>query len=332
MVSIRKWRHLGVQERYKILNQLSRINERKRAMEPKSLVEEVSYHSHDSNISERGSEKNQVLEVEPTSSFPVCDNLLIDSNSAQERDFSSGNVSKIKKASRRKQSENQDPCLLRGVYFKNMKWQAAIKVEKKQIHLGTVASMEEAAHLYDRAAYLCGRVPNFELSEEEKQELRGLQWEDFLQITKDAIASKKKQKRVDNYVRRRRSSDPLEDSRENTLSFHQSYQHSQPFEETAYHQHASSYHQSPSFDEGAAYQYRANYDESGHVFQQAATPASFQHGHPPHSALYEQSAAGLPVEGRLGSLYQKPPVFSSDYYIPAPVHQQTIFAGNSSFP
>ena len=40
--------------------------------------------------------------------------------------------------------------MLRGVYFKNMKWQAAIKVEKKQIHLGTVASMEEAAHLYDR--------------------------------------------------------------------------------------------------------------------------------------------------------------------------------------
>lgn len=42
--------------------------------------------------------------------------------------------------------------MLRGVYYKNMKWQAAIKVEKKQIHLGTVASMEEAAHLYDRLA------------------------------------------------------------------------------------------------------------------------------------------------------------------------------------
>ena len=39
---------------------------------------------------------------------------------------------------------------MRGVYFKNMKWQAAIKVDKKQIHLGTVGSQEEAARLYDR--------------------------------------------------------------------------------------------------------------------------------------------------------------------------------------
>jgi hypothetical protein len=39
---------------------------------------------------------------------------------------------------------------MRGVYFKNMKWQAAIKVEKKQVHLGTVNSQKEAAHLYDR--------------------------------------------------------------------------------------------------------------------------------------------------------------------------------------
>lgn len=39
---------------------------------------------------------------------------------------------------------------MRGVYFKNMKWQAAIKVDKKQIHLGTVGSQEEAAQLYDR--------------------------------------------------------------------------------------------------------------------------------------------------------------------------------------
>ena len=39
---------------------------------------------------------------------------------------------------------------MRGVYYKNMKWQAAIKVDKKQIHLGTVGSQEEAARLYDR--------------------------------------------------------------------------------------------------------------------------------------------------------------------------------------
>jgi hypothetical protein len=49
-----------------------------------------------------------------------------------------------------KHQENQEPCVMRGVYFKNMKWQAAIKVEKKQVHLGTVNSQEEAARLYDR--------------------------------------------------------------------------------------------------------------------------------------------------------------------------------------
>lgn len=50
----------------------------------------------------------------------------------------------------------------------NNKWQAAIKVEKKRIHLGTVTSQQEDAHLYDRAAFMCGREPNFELSDEEK--------------------------------------------------------------------------------------------------------------------------------------------------------------------
>ena len=123
---------------------------------------------------------------------------------------------------------------MRGVYFKNMKWQAAIKVEKKQVHLGTVNSQEEAARLYDRfvinspflietkldhftslcrtrdwcwkkdleaasksgmfvrcrAAYLCGREPNFELTEAEKQELQLLQWEDFLEQTRQSILSK----------------------------------------------------------------------------------------------------------------------------------------------
>ncbi|GER50801.1 integrase-type DNA-binding superfamily protein, partial [Striga asiatica] len=56
---------------------------------------------------------------------------------------------KRRKRHRRKQVENQEPCIMRGVYFKNLKWQAAIKVDKKQIHLGTVGSQEEAARLYD---------------------------------------------------------------------------------------------------------------------------------------------------------------------------------------
>ncbi|KAL0924384.1 hypothetical protein M5K25_005206 [Dendrobium thyrsiflorum] len=96
---------------------------------------------------------------------------------------------------RRKYYEDQEPCM-RGVYFKNMKWQAAIKVDKKQIHLGTVGSQEEAARLYDRAAFLCGREPNFELSEEEKKELSQYKWDEFLTMTRTAITSKKHQRRA----------------------------------------------------------------------------------------------------------------------------------------
>ncbi|CAL5325850.1 unnamed protein product [Camellia sinensis] len=57
---------------------------------------------------------------------------------------------KCRKRHQRKHFENQKPCLMRGVYFKNMKWQAAIKVDKKQIYLGTVGSQEAASRLYDR--------------------------------------------------------------------------------------------------------------------------------------------------------------------------------------
>ncbi|CAK9232994.1 unnamed protein product [Sphagnum jensenii] len=99
---------------------------------------------------------------------------------------------KKRKHQRRKQQGNQEPCVMRGVYFKNMKWQAAIKVEKKQVHLGTVGSQEEAARLYDRAAYMCGREPNFELSEEDKLELQGFQWDEFLELTRKSILNKSK--------------------------------------------------------------------------------------------------------------------------------------------
>lgn len=37
---------------------------------------------------------------------------------------------------------------------------------------------------------MCGREPNFELSEEEKQELRKFKWDEFLAITRSAINSK----------------------------------------------------------------------------------------------------------------------------------------------
>lgn len=103
---------------------------------------------------------------------------------------------KRRKRHRRKNIENQEQCIMRGVYYKNMKWQAAIKVDKKQIHLGTVGSQEEAARLYDRAAFLCGREPNFDLTIEEKEELSKLSWDDFLIMTRSAINSKKSQRRV----------------------------------------------------------------------------------------------------------------------------------------
>ncbi|KAL7246981.1 hypothetical protein ACSBR2_001985 [Camellia fascicularis] len=102
---------------------------------------------------------------------------------------------KHRKRHRRKHFENQEPCLMRGVYFKNMKWQAAIKVDKKQIHLGTVGTQVEAARLYDRAAFMCGREPNFELSEEEKQDLRQFKWDEFLALTRSAINNKKHRRR-----------------------------------------------------------------------------------------------------------------------------------------
>ncbi|GMH02485.1 hypothetical protein Nepgr_004324 [Nepenthes gracilis] len=102
-----------------------------------------------------------------------------------------GQEVKRRKRHRRKHINNQDQCVMRGVYFKNLKWQAAIKVDKKQIHLGTVRTQEEAAHLYDRAAFMCGREPNFELSEAEKQELLTYNWDEFLAMTRRSITSKK---------------------------------------------------------------------------------------------------------------------------------------------
>ncbi|KAL3828919.1 hypothetical protein ACJIZ3_017721 [Penstemon smallii] len=117
---------------------------------------------------------------------------------------------KRRKRHRRKHVENQEPCIMRGVYFKNMKWQAAIKVDKKQIHLGTVGSQEEAARLYDRAAFMCGREPNFEISEEEKKELRKFKWDEFLAMTRSTITNKKSQRRTGPGQRRRNQDEDWE--------------------------------------------------------------------------------------------------------------------------
>ncbi|XP_010450269.1 PREDICTED: ethylene-responsive transcription factor-like protein At4g13040 isoform X1 [Camelina sativa] len=104
---------------------------------------------------------------------------------------------KRRKRHKRKQVHNQEPCLMRGVYYKNMKWQAAIKVDKRQIHLGTFSSQEEAARLYDRAAFMCGREPNFALSEEDKRELKQQSWEEFLACARRTITNKKPKRRIE---------------------------------------------------------------------------------------------------------------------------------------
>nr|QJQ51121.1 ethylene responsive factor [Cynodon dactylon]QJQ51122.1 ethylene responsive factor [Cynodon dactylon] len=137
--------------------------------------------------------------VHPLPSTKISDVLVdspngTDSLKDERTQYYPGKEIKRRKRHRRKQYVDQEPCIMRGVYFKNMKWQAAIKVDKKQIHLGTVGTQDEAARLYDRAAFMCGREPNFELSEEEKQELQRYTWEDFLAVTRNTITSKKQRK------------------------------------------------------------------------------------------------------------------------------------------
>ena len=41
-----------------------------------------------------------------------------------------------------------------------------------------------------RAAFMCGREPNFELPEEEKQELMKFKWDEFLAVTRHSINNK----------------------------------------------------------------------------------------------------------------------------------------------
>ncbi|XP_058745395.1 ethylene-responsive transcription factor-like protein At4g13040 [Vicia villosa] len=131
--------------------------------------------------------QNTIVKDESGSSNVSSSSLSIEQPSQQI----TGLPVKRRKQHSRKPRENQETCLMRGVYFKNNKWQAAIKVDKKQIHLGTVESQQEAARLYDRAAFMCGREPNFELSDEEKLELSQLKWEEFLAVTRQTINCKK---------------------------------------------------------------------------------------------------------------------------------------------
>ncbi|XP_031480735.1 ethylene-responsive transcription factor-like protein At4g13040 isoform X2 [Nymphaea colorata] len=209
MVSIRRRKHLGMGPgNNTYLVQLPRYNE----ITNDSGDPAKSIKSFD-NSSTPSIDLSQKKEITLLEACPGSSNVSGCSSSKEKHNHRSslnsinqGAEIKRRKRQRRKYFEDQEPCVMRGVYFKNMKWQAAIKVDKKQIHLGTVGSQEEAAHLYDRAAFMCGREPNFELPEEEKKELRTFDWEGFLAMTRSAITNKKHQKRVEAGRRKRTSS------------------------------------------------------------------------------------------------------------------------------
>lgn len=184
MVSIRRRRLLGLcSGRNSFLSPFVRLTEKEKVPENVSHNTQPGIHYSPSTTTDQPKEEdNSKIHTGPSNASG--------SNSSKEPQLQAYPEVKRRKRHRRKQVENQEPCLMRGVYFKNMKWQAAIKVDKKQIHLGTVVSQEEAARLYDRAAFMCGREPNFELSEEEKQELSRFKWDEFLANTRSAITSK----------------------------------------------------------------------------------------------------------------------------------------------
>ncbi|CAA7396208.1 unnamed protein product [Spirodela intermedia] len=208
MVSVRRRKLLGLCTGKSATSvELSTSNENETIVDSlNENVKSISVHPEGS-IDSYEQKEVDVLEAFPASADVSSSSYMKEEPALQEQ------VPGVKrrKRHRRKHVENQEPCTMRGVYFKNMKWQAAIKVEKKQIHLGTVGSQEEAAHLYDRAAFMCGREPNFELSEEEKQELRQFKWEEFLEMTRRAISSKKHQRRVGSGPRRKAGAQPQSD-------------------------------------------------------------------------------------------------------------------------
>ncbi|XP_078156351.1 integrase-type DNA-binding superfamily protein isoform X7 [Carex rostrata] len=197
MVSIRRRRHLG-------LNPVNSLNAGEKSPEKQNQSE----NQNDSPIS---NQKPFSVHQLPPISFNRQPSIESSEEKPGPSSISAPSIRKIeprkeikrRKRHRRKQYEDQEPCVMRGVYYKNNKWQAAIKVDKKQIHLGTVGSQEEAAHLYDRAAFMCGREPNFELTEEEKEELGRYTWEAFLEMTRNNINNKKQQRKFGGARRKR---------------------------------------------------------------------------------------------------------------------------------
>ncbi|XP_022034615.1 ethylene-responsive transcription factor-like protein At4g13040 isoform X3 [Helianthus annuus] len=188
MVSIRRQRLIKLYGRSPFLDGLSSYNN---GQYTGSWVQNARFGMHPSP----STDVEQPNEQENTKSEEPEPSTVNESSSSNKQPVPHPEF-KRRKRHRRKIIENQEACIMRGVYFKNMKWQAAIKVDKKQIHLGTVSSQEEAARLYDRAAFMCGREPNFELTVKEKDELSKLSWDDFLAMTRSAINNKKNQRRV----------------------------------------------------------------------------------------------------------------------------------------
>ncbi|XP_022034614.1 ethylene-responsive transcription factor-like protein At4g13040 isoform X2 [Helianthus annuus] len=181
MVSIRRQRLIKLYGRSPFLDGLSSYNN---GQYTGSWVQNARFGMHPSpstDVEQPNEENTKSEEPEPST---VNESSSSNKQPVPHPEF------KRRKRHRRKIIENQEACIMRGVYFKNMKWQAAIKVDKKQIHLGTVSSQEEAARLYDRAAFMCGREPNFELTVKEKDELSKLSWDDFLAMTRSAINNK----------------------------------------------------------------------------------------------------------------------------------------------
>ncbi|KAJ6853410.1 ethylene-responsive transcription factor-like protein isoform X1 [Iris pallida] len=185
----------------------------------KSVPVDLTVSSENGSTAENANKSAKLVTVHPMPPFSSIHHKLINNSeaslvssnvsasSSSKEDTSQyfpGKQIKRRKKHRRKLYEDQEPCIMRGVYLKNMKWQAAIKVDKKQIHLGTVGSQEEAARLYDRAAFMCGREPNFQLSEKEKQELSRYNWEEFLAITRSTITTKRHHRRIGGAPRRKR--------------------------------------------------------------------------------------------------------------------------------
>ncbi|GMJ09000.1 hypothetical protein HRI_004569200 [Hibiscus trionum] len=194
MVSLRRRKLMGLSSgRSSFLTPLARVFDNGQTPESSSQnAKSVSVHSLPVGFINQMNGKN-IAKVD-SASPKVSDS--VSSKEHQNQPFT-GQPIKRRKRHRRKHLQNQEPCPMRGVYLKNMKWQAAIKVDKKQIHLGTVGSQEEAARLYDRAAFMCGREPNFDLSEEEKQELRKFKWDEFLAYTRRSIKNKKHKRRLE---------------------------------------------------------------------------------------------------------------------------------------